>query len=58
MVDIEFEEKFPQAVTLDRIKAEPALGGMVLVKRSRLSVQPVEPEEFNYIVGIGRTEVD
>jgi predicted RNA-binding protein with PUA-like domain len=45
-------------VTLDRIKSEPALGEMVLVKRSRLSVQPVEPKEFKFIVEIGCTEVD
>jgi predicted RNA-binding protein with PUA-like domain len=56
MVDIAFEEKFPQIVTLDRIKSETALQEMVLVKRSRLSVQPVEAEEFSLIVKIGRAQ--
>jgi len=57
MVDIAFEEKFQQMVTLDRIKAEPALQEMVLLKRSRLSVQPVEAKEFSLIAKIGRGQI-
>jgi len=37
-------------VSLDQIKAERGLAGMVLVKQSRLSVQPVEKGEFDAIV--------
>lgn len=40
-------------VTLDRIKQEPALAKMVLVKLSRLSVQPVTVEEFERVVALG-----
>jgi predicted RNA-binding protein with PUA-like domain len=36
-------------VTLAEIKADPALAQMVLVKSSRLSVQPVRPAEWKRI---------
>ncbi|MGW8181357.1 MAG: EVE domain-containing protein [bacterium] len=58
MVDIAFEERFQQIVTLDRIKQESALQEMVLVKRGRLSVQPVEKVEFDLIRKIGRSQID
>lgn len=37
-------------VTLDRIKREPRLAGMVLVKNSRLSVQPVTEAEWAVVL--------
>lgn len=49
LVDIEFVEAFPRMVTLAEIRADPALAGMPLVNRSRLSVQPVERPEFERI---------
>ncbi|MGP6088609.1 EVE domain-containing protein [Antarctobacter jejuensis] len=45
-VDIKALEKVPTPVTLDEIKAEPRLSEMVLVKNSRLSVQPVTEDEW------------
>jgi predicted RNA-binding protein with PUA-like domain len=36
-------------VTLDRIKADPRLSEMVLVRNSRLSVQPVTAEEWRLV---------
>jgi predicted RNA-binding protein with PUA-like domain len=54
MVDIEFEEEFARLVTLEEIKSMDALREMVLVRRSRLSVQPVTPEEFEIVVSLGR----
>lgn len=48
-VEVEFVEKLPRTVSLDEIKETPALSDMVLVKRSRLSVQPVMRPEFDYI---------
>lgn len=54
MVDIGFVEKFPGIVSLDEIKATAELSDMVLVKRSRLSVQPVEKAAFDRIVRMGR----
>jgi len=53
MVDIEFVETFPRFVSLDEIRATPGLSEMVLVKRSRLSVQPVTREAFRTIVKMG-----
>lgn len=55
MVDIRFKEKFKRPVPLDELRASPALGEMVLLKRgSRLSVQPVTAGEWNAIVTLGR----
>lgn len=45
-VDIRAVAPFPRAVTLETCKAEPRLRDMVLVRNSRLSVQPVTPEEW------------
>lgn len=52
-VDIRAVEKLPQPVTLEMCKAEPRLAEMVLVKNSRLSVQPVRPEEWALIREMG-----
>ena len=42
-------------VTLNDVKADPALAGMVLLRQSRLSVQSVAPAEFARIVRLGGT---
>ena len=49
-VDIVPVEDFNQPVTLSQVKDDPALADMVLVKNSRLSVQPVQKSEFDIIV--------
>ena len=49
MVDIKAETAFSHPVDLAEIKANPALENMVLVKNSRLSVQPVTGEEWRII---------
>jgi predicted RNA-binding protein with PUA-like domain len=54
MVDVEFQEAFPEVVSLNDIKARPELQDMVLVKRARLSVQPVTKREFQVILRMGR----
>ncbi len=53
MVDLKAVEALPQPVTLERIKAEPRLSGMVLVTNSRLSVQPVAEEEWALVRAMG-----
>ncbi|WP_298963201.1 EVE domain-containing protein [uncultured Methylobacterium sp.] len=53
MVDLKAVEALPQPVTLERIKAEPRLAGMVLVTNSRLSVQPVSDEEWALVRAMG-----
>ena len=55
-VDIKAVRPFGAPVTLDQIKADPRLTEMVLVKNSRLSVQPVTDEEWQAICGLGATE--
>jgi len=54
MVDIEYVDTLPNFVTLDDLKSAPGLEEMVVTKRSRLSVQPVRPEEFDIVVALGR----
>ena len=54
MVDVEFLERFDEVVSLHEIKATPELGEMALVKKPRLSVQPVTKEEFRLIRKMGR----
>jgi predicted RNA-binding protein with PUA-like domain len=54
MVDVTFQEAFGEVLSLDEIKATPELGEMALVKRARLSVQPVEKEAFQLIRKMGR----
>lgn len=50
MVDIQFQKKYKQPVSLAAMKANPLLDGMRLLKRgNRLSVMPVEAEEFKII---------
>jgi predicted RNA-binding protein with PUA-like domain len=43
-------------VTLEACKVEPDLANMVLLKNSRLSVQPVSPEEWAIICRMGGVE--
>lgn len=49
MVDVKAVRALPP-VTLDSIKREPRLADMVLVKNSRLSVQPVTAEEWAVVL--------
>ena len=53
MVDIMATKKFNQIISLQQIKQIPELSEMVLVKNSRLSVQPVTKQEFEIIEKIG-----
>ncbi|GFE49387.1 ubiquinol-cytochrome c reductase [Roseobacter cerasinus] len=48
-VDIKAVKPVKTPITLDDIKAEPRLVEMVLVRNSRLSVQPVTAEEWRII---------
>lgn len=48
-VDIKALTSAQTPVTLDKIKATPGLSDMVLVKNSRLSVQPVTADEWRAI---------
>ena len=52
-VDVKAVCDVPDPVTLADAKATPALSDMVLVKFTRLSVQPVKPEEWTLICKMG-----
>ncbi|MEX0366331.1 EVE domain-containing protein [Ruegeria sp. HKCCD8929] len=57
-VDIKAIRPFETPVTLDQIKADERLSEMVLVKSSRLSVQPVREDEWRMICAMGQTNPD
>jgi predicted RNA-binding protein with PUA-like domain len=52
MVDVRAVRRLSRPVTLAELRAHPLLAGMVLLSRSRLSVQPVTKEEWEIILGI------
>ena len=54
-VDIKAVRPLEEAVTLDQVKSEPELGDMMLVKNSRLSVQPVTDKEWKLVCEMGKT---
>ena len=51
-VDIMALEAAKSPVTLEMIKEDPRLADMVLVRNSRLSVQPVTEEEWRIVCGM------
>ncbi len=53
-VDVKAAGPLPAPVTLARIKDDPRLAGMVLVRNSRLSVQPVTDEEWEIVLELAR----
>jgi predicted RNA-binding protein with PUA-like domain len=52
-VDVAAVRQLATPVTLEQIKANPRLAGMVLVRISRLSVQPVTEAEWRIICKMG-----
>ncbi len=51
MVDVRFVSAFEQPILLERLRRQPALRGMQLLKRgSRLSVMPVTKQEWSAIL--------
>ena len=51
-VDLRAVEALPGAVGLAEIKADPRFAEMVLVRNSRLSVQPVTAEEWDAVLAL------
>ena len=52
-VDMRAVGPMPRPVTLQAMRADPALAGMALLRQSRLSVSPVTPAEWNHILRLG-----
>ncbi len=55
-VDVRAVRPFVKPVSLETIKADPRLSDMVLVKNSRLSVQPVTDAEWAILCELGETK--
>jgi predicted RNA-binding protein with PUA-like domain len=54
MVDLEFVERFPTFVSLDALRQAKGLEKMLVINKSRLSVQPVTDAEYKIVVRLGR----
>jgi len=53
LVDVKFAKKLKRTITLKELQTDPALDGMVLVRKgSRLSVQPVDAGHWEHILGL------
>jgi len=56
-VDLKLVAKFPRELSLPALRQVPALAGMALLQRgSRLSVQPVSPQEFNTVLALAEAD--
>jgi predicted RNA-binding protein with PUA-like domain len=51
---VAYVSTFPSFVSLAQIRADRALAEMMLLRASRLSVQPVTPAEYARIVALGK----
>jgi predicted RNA-binding protein with PUA-like domain len=56
LVDVKAVKEFKTPVTLAEIRANPQFSEMVLVKNSRLSVQPVTDREWQILCRAGGIE--
>jgi predicted RNA-binding protein with PUA-like domain len=55
MVDVAYVEPLANAVSLARMREDPRLVGMPLLRRGqRLSVQPVTPDEWKIVLELSR----
>ncbi len=55
-VDVVAQAPLPKPVTLDAVKADPALAKMVLATSTRLSVQQVTVAEWDHVCALGGVE--
>jgi predicted RNA-binding protein with PUA-like domain len=57
MVDIRYRQTFKTSLSLDRLRQEPKLKGMVLLQKgSRLSVQPVTESEWAVVLKLAEVK--
>lgn len=54
-VDVSAVKALASPVSLEKIKETPALHSMLLLRQSRLSVMPLTPQEWETILGLGKT---
>lgn len=54
LVDVAFVKVFPHFVSLDELRAEPALEGLLALRKgNRLSITPLEREHYDRILSMG-----
>lgn len=53
MVDVTPDRPLKRPVTLQEIKADPALADIALIRQSRLSVMPIEARHWQHILKLG-----
>ena len=58
MVDIRYCMPLVRALSLEELKTRPELSGMVLLQRSRLSIQPVSRGEWEMLLHLGGISTD
>jgi predicted RNA-binding protein with PUA-like domain len=51
-VDVKFVRACREIITLGRLKQIPALKTMMVLQRTRLSVQPVSPEQWRIVLAL------
>lgn len=56
VIEIASDKKLKKPVTLSQIKSTKKLANMVLVKASRLSVQPVRQDEFTLVIELSEVK--
>lgn len=58
VVDVTFKSKFKNSLPLSMLREVPELGGMELLRKgSRLSVQPVSPDEFKTVMRLAGEKI-
>jgi predicted RNA-binding protein with PUA-like domain len=56
VVDVEPVAPLPEPVPLTSLRAAPALASMAILRRSRLSVTPVTPAEYDEVLRLGKAD--
>jgi len=53
MVDVTLDKVFPRVITLAELKSAPELESMLVVRKgNRLSITPVQEDEWDFILGM------
>ncbi|KAI8583116.1 hypothetical protein K450DRAFT_196314 [Umbelopsis ramanniana AG] len=58
MVDVKFVRKLNRLIPLKELQSYKELSDMVLIRRGRLSVQPVSKEEYDFILSVENKDDD
>jgi len=58
LVDVEFVEEFAELISLEQLKTDAALEGMLVIRRGmRLSVQPVDAAHFRRVLRLAKSKL-